>query len=412
MAEKRLSIRMLGKLSVSCEDVTIAASDSRSKAWLMLAYLICNRNRPVSSEELSNILSDGADSGDPIRMLRNARWNIRRALAPISSALDCELIVNLDGTFGWNPNVSVTLDAEEMETLCAAAENAESDEERKRLLSAAAALYCGSFLGLFGNFFWVSRLAVYYQNLYLNAVNQLLSLLGRDEAAEAVELCRAALRISPYDEELSRRLMRALTDLGDCEGADAVYQQLRARLSEDLGVLPEQQTFAAHQQIANRVGSRLLAPDTIRDQLREENAAGGAMICDYTSFRLLYRAEARSAGRRGDAIHIALISLTGKGGKKLSPRSMKWAMNRLGAEIAKTLRTGDIAANCSASQYLIMLLQANEENAKMVCERLTRTFEREHPDAAATIGAVVFPLEPLQAMAKDTARESWQYFTK
>ncbi|MBR3561155.1 MAG: hypothetical protein IKN81_06495 [Oscillospiraceae bacterium] len=412
MDEDRLHIQTLGLFAISCAGNTVTANAGRSKAWLMVAYLICNRHRKVSRDELIRLLSEDADSGDPIRMLRNTRWNARRAIEPISSELGCELIVNADGTFGWNPDVPITVDAEELEALYKAANAAGNDKERKNLLSKAVKLYRGCFLSSFGGSFWVSRLVAYYQNLYLDAVKQLLPLLGSDEASGAVELSREALRISPYDEALCRHLMRALTELGDYGGVDAVYRQMRRHLSEELGVLPERQTLEAYQKATSRMGSGLLAPDALRVQLREEAAPKGAMICDYASFRLLYRAEARSADRRGDAIHIALLTISGKGGKPLSGRSLTWAMKQLEAQIAKTLRTGDVAASCSASQYLVMLLQTNEENAKMVCDRLIDAFERDHPNAAANVSAVVLPLEPLQTMPEGRIHSNWQYSTK
>lgn len=410
--EVRLEIQTLGMFAVSCDGSTVRASAGRSKVWLMLAYLICNRHREVSRDELIRLLSEEADDGDPIRMLRNARWNARRMLAPISAKLGCELIVNIGGAFGWNAEVPVAVDAEELEAMCEAANDADNDSERKKYLLRAVELYRGSFLSAFGGSFWVSRLAAYYQNLYLDAVKRLVPLLGADEAADAAELCREALRISPYDEALCRCLMQALTEMGDYGGVDAVYRQMRRHLSEELGVLPERQTLETYQRAASRMDSGLLAPDAIRVQLREEAAPRGAMICDYASFRLLYRAEARSADRRGDAIHIALLTISGKGGKPLSGRSLTWAMNQLEAEIAATLRTGDVAASCSASQYLVMLLQANEENAKMVCDRLICAFEREHPNAAANVSAVVLPLEPLQTLPEGRVQSNWRYSTK
>lgn len=412
MKDSHLSVRMFGELSISCGPEKAFASDGRSKAWLMVAYLVYNRQRTISREELIQLLGNGKETGDPIRMLRNARWNARRAVEEISSAVGHELIINDNGAIGWSEEVSVTLDAEEMETLCARADETQDDEERKRLLFDAIECYSGEFLHLFGDSFWVSHLAAYYQNRYLEAVRRLLPLLGSGDAMKIAEICRAALRVAPYDEELHRYLMHALTDMGDAEGAEAVYQQLRERLSEDLGIMPEHQTFAAYQRSVDRTGNRLMAPDTIQEQLREEDAEGGAMVCDYTAFRLLYRAEARSVSRRGDAIHIALLTVSGKGGKKLSQRSLKWAMNRLEAEISKTLRTGDVAASCSASQYLVMLLQANEENSRMVCDRLIRAFERDHPETTAVISATVLPLEPLQTSEEGSPRRNWNYRTK
>ena len=53
--------------------------------------------------------------------------------------------------------------------------------------------------------------------------------------------------------------------------------------------------------------------DELLSQLHEEHV-GGAMLCDYDFFRVLYRSEARSISRTGHAAHICLLSVTAKDG--------------------------------------------------------------------------------------------------
>lgn len=402
MERTQLKVRALGGLTLTFEGEAVDAGDIRSKGWLMLAYLICNRSRTVSREELIQLLSDDTGGGDPVRMLRNARWSVRRALEPISGKLGCDLLVGSGGSFGLNPELDVLLDTEELEALCRG--KVPHEERRGRLLEATK-LYRGAFLPMFDGVYWVSTLSAYYQNLYLDAVRELLPLLGPEDASLGVSLCRDALRAAPYDEPLCRALMGFLTALGDAAGADEVYRRLRRDLTEELGVLPEPETAEIHRRAVSRSGT--LEPDALHDLLREPEAAKGAMICDYEAFRLLYWAEARSAGRRGDAIHIALLTVTGRRGKPLPKRSLSWAMGELERLISTTLRSGDVAASCSASQYLVMLLQANEENARMACDRVIRAFERTHPSTSARVNAVVLPLEPLQTLTEGRLRSNW-----
>ena len=58
------------------------------------------------------------------------------------------------------------------------------------------------------------------------------------------------------------------------------------------------------------------------------------------------------------------------------------------------LRRGDVAARCSVSQYIVMLPQANYENACMVMERIVRAFFRQYPHSPAQLRYSVQPLEP------------------
>ena len=120
------------------------------------------------------------------------------------------------------------------------------------------------------------------------------------------------------------------------------------------------------------------------------------MFCEYDFFRVLYQAQARAIGRSGDTIHIALLSLTGRRGKELSRRSLDRAAENFKQTVISNLRQGDIVTQCSASQYLIMLPQANYEDSCMVCDRLVRAFARQYPHSPADIHFSVQPLEPAE----------------
>ena len=130
-------------------------------------------------------------------------------------------------------------------------------------------------------------------------------------------------------------------------------------------------------------------------QLSEMARAGQELGFFDNFFRLFYQAEARAASRRGDAVHIGLLSLLGLDGRPLEGSRLSRAMDQLRREIEHSLRTGDIAACCSASQYILMLVQTNYENSRLVCSRIEKAFFRTHPRAAVRIQATVFPLEPL-----------------
>ena len=58
-----LKVNMLGGLSIRSGDVEINDGDNRSrKVWLLLAYMIYCRKRPITQEELVRLLWDDADS--------------------------------------------------------------------------------------------------------------------------------------------------------------------------------------------------------------------------------------------------------------------------------------------------------------------------------------------------------------
>lgn len=389
-----IQVQMFGEFQLSCGGTVVCGREYRShKVKSLLAYLIYYHNRMVPIEELIGIMDVSKKNAAPVAALRTTLYRMRSEIRPAEVTVGAPLIVTHNGMYGWNSEVALELDAEEFENVfrAGAPDDAEPAEYYLRLLE----LYQGDFLEKLVSEHWVEPIAEHYRELYLSAVEQAAPVLIEGGSARvAAEYCTKAMALSPYSESLCRWIMRSYAALGDLEAAGAAYEQLRSVLYKDLGVTPEEETRKVYQAVLCEGPGNSLSPDSIRSKLQEEHPASGAMICDFTSFRLFYQAEARSAARRGDAIHIGILSVTGRGGAALSARSMAHIMEQLHDLISEELRTGDIASSCSASQYIIMLVQANYENSRMVCERIVKAFFRLHPRSPARINTSVFPLEP------------------
>lgn len=147
----------------------------------------------------------------------------------------------------------------------------------------------------------------------------------------------------------------------------------------------------------NRSATHTLSPQTmpmdlVMENLQETDARPGALRCEFDYFKILCHAEARAMLRSGKATHPALLSVSSGVNHPLSKKSLDKAMEQLGDQIACNLRRGDTFSQCSVSQYIIMLPQANYENSCMVCQRVISAFIRRHPHSPARIQFVVQPL--------------------
>ncbi|MEA4934637.1 MAG: BTAD domain-containing putative transcriptional regulator [Lawsonibacter sp.] len=396
MNAKQLRVRMLGSFSIELGDKKIDDSWNRSrKVWLLLAYMIYYRNRPISQEELTGLLwGEEESSANPANALKTMFHRVRTMLDQLEEYAGHHLIVRQRGGYAWNPEISIRLDLEEFDNLCRAGAAAAEDERLQRYLGAIE-LYQGDFLTKLSTEPWVVPIATYFHNLYTHAVQEALLLLEeRNRREEAIRLCRKAVEVEPYNEDLYRHLMRNLVDMKDQRGAIAVYEDMSELLFSNFGVMPAEDIRALYREAVRVVNDRAIPLGVVRDQLRETETAAGALFCDYDFFKVLYHAEARLVARRGDAIHIGLLSILGKGGKELSKRSMGRAMENLQEQVRLSLRRGDVAAQCSVSQYILMLPQANYENSCMVCERIIKAFGRQYPHSPAELNYSVQPLEP------------------
>ena len=388
-----LHIRMFGDFTLQAGEAQISDGDNRSrKVWLLLAYILCRRGRQVSRKELISLLWGDESSNNPENALKTTFHRVRTLLDQLWPTAGHQLINWKDGGYSWNPDVPMTVDADEFDRLCQ--KDGKDEEQWLKDAMDALALYQGDFLSNLSSETWIIPVTTYYHNLYIQTILDVVPLLSaRERHQEAADLCRRALNVEPYHEPLHRLLMQALLDLGDLKGVAAVYEELSEQLFSELGIKPSDETKAIYRTATQSISDQSLPVDTVLEYLQETDAASGALQCEFDYFKILCFAEARAMARSGKATHLTLLTVTG-GSKELSKRSLDTAMEHLGEQIRLNLRRGDTFSRCSVSQYIIMLPQANYENSCMVSRRILSAFTRRHPHSPVKINFVVQPLSP------------------
>ena len=390
-----LQVQMLGQFTLRYGDRTISDSDDRSRrVWSLLAYMLYNHGRSFAQEELIHLYwSNGEKSADPGNALKSIFHRIRTALDKLQPGLGRLLIRRKAGRYFWNNAMPLSLDIEDFEAHFHAAEAAGDDDVRLAEYQSALALYAGDPLPRMTDEIWTIPIVAYYHSLYTRAAAGAIELLEKQErTAEAVALCRRAIHIEPYQEDLYEHLMRGLLRTGDMKGAMSVYEEMSEQLFAHFGVMPSETLRTLYRQATRTVNDRTLTMDEVCSQLEEPAPHGGAMVCEYDFFKILYRAEARSIARNGHSSNICLLSVSGKDGEMLARRSLDPAMNNLQVLVQNNLRRGDVIARCSISQYIILLPQANYENSRMVADRLVSAFYRRYPHSPARLRYTVQPL--------------------
>lgn len=390
-----LQVQMLGQFTLRYGDRTISDSDDRSRrVWSLLAYMLYNHGRSFAQEELIHLYwSNSEKSADPGNALKSIFHRIRTALDKLQPGLGRLLIRRKAGRYFWNNVMPLSLDIEDFEAHFHAAEAAGDDDVRLAEYQSALALYAGDPLPRMTDEIWTIPIVAYYHSLYTRAAAGAIELLEKQErTAEAVALCRRAIHIEPYQEDLYEHLMRGLLRTGDMKGAMSVYEEMSEQLFAHFGVMPSETLRTLYRQATRTVNDRTLTMDEVCSQLEEPAPHGGAMVCEYDFFKILYRFEARSIARNGHSANICLLSVSGKDGEMLARRSLDPAMNNLQVLVQNNLRRGDVIARCSISQYIILLPQANYENSRMVADRLVSAFYRRYPHSPARLRYTVQPL--------------------
>jgi DNA-binding SARP family transcriptional activator len=201
---------------------------------LVAAFLVSRRDRAVSREELLEALwADGRDAGlapllskvrrvlplDGLRPTDELWVDVEAATAALHHA---ESALALDRPHdAWGPSQVAMFVCHR--TFLAGEEGPWIEEERRRLAALgvrAIEAYAGAALGV-----------------------------GGTELAAATRAGRRLVELEPYRESGYRILMEALDREGNTAEALLVYESLRGRLREELGITPSQATQELHRRL-------------------------------------------------------------------------------------------------------------------------------------------------------------------
>lgn len=130
----KIDVTMFGKFTLKQEGMEVPHAVSLTgrsrRLWTLTAYLILNRNRGVSAQELIDLLWPEAENDNPLSTLQNNVSRARAALAELGFTHAKVIIHNEKGYYRWAPDRETQLDVEQFETLAKAA-LAEEDMENR-----------------------------------------------------------------------------------------------------------------------------------------------------------------------------------------------------------------------------------------------------------------------------------------
>jgi len=240
------TISLAGRVAVTVEGHPSPPADLGPLARVAFAYLVLERHRPVSRDELAEALWG---EGLPPTWRSALRGVVSRLRAFLNAAglRGSGVVSNVAGCYQLRLPGSVIVDAEEMSDVLAEARSALDigDPAEARHLAARAVQLCQSqFLaGARGN--WVEH----HQDLQADVHVQALELLADAAASEGDH--RAALRASeqavamrPWRESAHQRVIAAHARSGNRGEALRAHERCRRTLMEELGVPPSPATEA------------------------------------------------------------------------------------------------------------------------------------------------------------------------
>lgn len=398
-----LEISAFGGFTLSLADSTcgrctsISDSQGRSKkVWALIQYLIFSAKPEVSVTELIDVLWPDDDAEDPIASLRLVIHRARVLLSQLDGVSGNQLILNVGEAYAWNRNVPVQIDANHFEDLCQQAEQCEP-AQRVSLLLEAAQVYQGHFIPKSLYMHWAISLDAYYHSRFIAACTKAAQLLVEEHRyQETVDLCSRAVQLEPYSEDLNAALIHALDRVGSSDAALQHYNHISQLLLDDFGISSSAKLFSAYRSISKSSGALETDLHTIRDDLIEDGITG-PYRCGYDMFRQFYRLKARENLRSGQAIQLALLTLTAA--YSSSPptqgkRSKATCMEKLDSALSSSLRLGDVYAKFSPSQYILLLQSTDRENGMDVLDRVIANYNNASPRSKFFLQSSILPILP------------------
>lgn len=375
----KIVVKLLGEFSISINGNLVTNFTGRTKrVWLLIQYLIANRNKEVMMEMLVQVLwGDGeGDCSDPLNALKNLVYRARELLKDLAQDRSVEFIEFAHGTYKWNNRYPCTVDAEQLVSCWKQVQDsAQPDEVRTEACKKAISLYRGGFLPRSAYSKWVVSTASYYSLLYNDCVlNGCSLLIDRKDFGEVIRICKIALSHTPLEEAFHKMLLYAYISTNQRDKALEHYKNAADLFYSELGIDVSETLLPVYKQMLGSIDYINVDLNTIKQDLKEGDPKG-AYYCDYDIFKAVYRAQARAMMRTGISIYLVLFSITdSEGGVSQDSGTLLAASGKLKDSILSSLRKGDMVAPYSATQYVVLLPVISYENAQRVVDRVVQKF--------------------------------------
>ena len=357
------------------------------KLWLILLY---HGEEGIAKNKLLEALYGREDLLNEANSLRVNIYRLKKLLLE-EGLPEYDYIVMEKGKYYWRSPMITEVDSTRFAEYMRQADEADDKDSRIRFLKKACEIAGkGDFLQSLSGEEWVIMEGARYMNLYGDALQEVCDyLIEKKEYEEALKMVEPACELYPLDEWQTVRI-ECYMGMGRYNDALREYDETAKLLSEELGINPSDrmQELLAH--MNKHMANKPQVISEIKNNLYEEEKSEGAFYCCFPSFRDEFRLVQRMMERSGQSNYLMLVSITdGRGCQITSEKKLSEMSHILQSVIYRCLRRCDSYTKYNASQFLILLLGTNRENCKIIFNRITQEFSREHKSWARNLESSV-----------------------
>lgn len=384
-----IKIQLFGQFSITYGDQSISEGDNRSKKlWKLMQYVLVNRSRPISQDELVEVLwGEGSVGDNPTASLKALLHRVRNTLEQLGFSDSRKAILRRSGAYYWNPQLPCIIDTDEFEIAAADMEKTADSEEKLDYALKTMALYKGHFLGNKYNEPWAKVPCEHYRAIYLNCYENAIRILTAErQFDEIILLSEHALEIDPEQEAFYYSLISALIAKGNYERALEAYENVLDLFYNTYRKTPSDKLRSLYRSIVKSANSIELDIAIIQERLKNE-CTSSPIYCEYDTFKLLYGLKQTDARSFSKPAFLILLTLGGVGSEKApSDKHLDRAFKQLEGLLASTLSQGDVYTRYSLMQYLAVVHMANEDALFDFLKRLQQDFNSNNPALPVELG--------------------------
>lgn len=374
----KLDVYFLGQYKIVLDDKYVLNYEDigSQKNAKLLAYLLKNYRTKQSGQEIQDIMFSDNSSSNPGNALKALVYRLRVILKKYFG--DIDIIASGNSTYYLNPEIEVSLDIDVFDRLISQGGCQEDEETKIKYYKQAIDLYQGTFLPMLSEEQWVIITGTYLESSYMNTVVYLLERYLNNKNYDLVEqLSKKALNYDSLNENLHYYLIKSLIKQNKVSLAKQHYLSTEKFLYDELGTNPSEALQSLYEEIISGQRSKEATMNDLQNNLIESSIQG-AFLCSYETFKKIYQLEVRKAIRRGFSEYIVLLTIEPKehikSNSDLMDAVIESTSRLLDNTISTTLRVGDTYTKYSNQQFLMLLPDCTDVNARKVVDRITNNF--------------------------------------
>lgn len=394
-----LYVNMLGRFALTCGDRPISfKAPATTKPLELLQILLYSTaaNGGISRTRLLEDLYYQEELCNLANYLRVTVHRLKKLL--LDAGFPPHDYIQIDnGTYRWNSPMPLKIDALEFEKLIKSAQQEPDPKAQADLYYQACSMYRGVFLPSLSENNWVIINSIKYKKLYAHALVQLCDYLKRHREYEKIlEVTTAAVQIYPFEQWQSIKI-DALMALNRYKEAQQYYEETSKMFFEELGISPSEKMMNLFEEMSIKMGRTHQATNGIKETLETSDCKTGAFYCNFPSFHDNYRLVRRLLSRIDLSAQVLVCSLTDGYGHPLENKEKLEVLSQnLHKAIKSSLRRGDSFTKYSPSQFLILLIGANQENCQMIYKRIESCFSKDHKSWKKYIEYSIFSVSTIE----------------